>query len=114
MRAVLLDLFETLVSHFDPEWKPPCARPPSGSASIRRFYDEHWPRFAKQWETGAIAGYEPALAALCAAAGVRPDPRVLAELKRDYLRITSVAFVPPAPALVDTLSALRSRTRSGS
>ena len=109
MRAVLFDLFETLVSHFDPDWKPPLRTTAERLGIDQRVYDEHWPRLAKQWETGAIAEYEPALASLCAAAGVRADPRVLAELKRDYLRITSVAFVPPAPALVDMLRALRSR-----
>lgn len=109
MRAVLFDLFETLVSHFDPEWKPPLRTTAERLGVAQHVYDEHWPRFAKEWEVGAIGEYEPALAALCAAAGVRADPRVLAELKQDYLRITSVAFVPAEPGIVAMLSALRSR-----
>jgi len=109
MRAILFDLFETLVSHFDPEWKPPLRTTAERLGVDQRFYDQHWPGLSKQWHTGEISAYEPALTTLCAAAGVRADPVVLAELKRDYLRITSVAFVPPAREIVDLLSALEAR-----
>ena len=109
MRAVLFDLFETLVSHFDPDWKPPLRTTAERLGVDQSAYDAHWPRLAKDWETGAIAEYERALAALCSAAGVQPDPRVIAELKRDYLRITSVAFATPDPGIVEMLRALKAR-----
>jgi hypothetical protein len=67
MRAVLFDLFETLVSHFDPEWKPPLRTRAERLGVDQRVYDEHWPRLEREWESGAIAEYETALAALCTA-----------------------------------------------
>ena len=109
MRAVLFDLFETLVSHFDPEWKPPTRTRAERLGVDERLWAEHWPVFETRWERGEIAGYETALARLCAVAGVRPDPRALAGLVRDYEEIRAIAFVPPEPAIEALLVELRAR-----
>jgi len=94
MRAVLFDLFETLVSHLDPDWKPPLRSTAERLRIDPVFYDRNWGRFEKQWEAGAIEHYEEALGGLCAAAGVPPDPRVVAELKREYIAYAArTAFV---------------------
>src|SRR5262245_26144719 len=110
MRAVLFDLFETLVSHFDPAWKPPLRTRAERLGIDERVWDAHWRRLDRSWEAGEIAGYETMLEALCAEAGVPADPRRIAQLREDYLAITQVAFAPPPlPELVDLLGALRAR-----
>ena len=110
MRAVLFDLFETLVSHFDPEWKPPVRTRAERLGVDERLWEAHWPRFERLWERGEIRGYEAALEAFCAAAGASPEASAVAGLRRDYRAITDVAFVPPPPAaLVGLLSGLRAR-----
>lgn len=109
MTAVLFDLFETLVSYFDPEWKPPVLTIAQRLGIDQRFYDENWGRFDKQWQAGSIEHYEDALAGLCAAANVRPDDRVLAQLKTEYVAYAArTAFVQAESAIVELLSTLES------
>jgi len=109
MRAVLFDLFETLVSHFDPEWKPPARTRAERLGVDERLWEQHWRELEKRWESGEIPGYETALTRVCDAAGVRADPHALAGLRRDYEAITAVAFVAPDPAIEALLSGLRAR-----
>ncbi|WP_089945799.1 HAD family hydrolase [Candidatus Entotheonella palauensis] len=109
MKTVLFDLFETLVSHFDPAWEPPLRSTAERLGVEQTFYDAHWGRFDKDWQAGTIEHYEQALGELCAAAGVQPDARVLAELRQEYIAYAArTAFVEPAPEIVEMLTALKS------
>jgi FMN phosphatase YigB (HAD superfamily) len=50
-KAVLFDLYETLVTHFDPDWAPPPGRSLSGSAWKKPFTKNtghHWTRPGKR------------------------------------------------------------------
>lgn len=108
MKAVLFDLFETLISHLDPDWQPPHRSIAERLGLDEAFFACHWGRFDKRWQAGEIAHYEDALGALCAAAGVEAEPRVLAELRREYVAYAArTAFVAPRPEIVEMLRALR-------
>jgi putative hydrolase of the HAD superfamily len=107
--AVLFDLFETLVSHFEPDWTPPARSTAERLGVSQSLYDGHWRSIEKQWEAGLLPRYEDALRAVCAAGGVRPDRRLLAELEREYVAYTArTAFAGAQPSVITMLTALRS------
>jgi len=108
VRAILFDLFETLVSHFDPDWSPPIRSTAERLGVDQKFFDENWGRFEKQWEAGTIEQYDHALAQLCAAAGVPSSEPTFAELKREYIAYAArTAFIQAEPTIVGMLRALK-------
>ena len=108
MKAVLFDLFETLVSHFDAAWRPPKRSKAQRLGLAEEFFRTHWTSFERDWERGTIAHYEEALAGLCRHAGVQPDDAVLAEMRQQYTSyLARTAFALPDPRVVEMLQALR-------
>ena len=83
-RAVVFDLFETLVTEYDPQWTPP------PSIGERLGIGEH--AFATGWAgtrhdrmRGVYPDHASVLRAICAAEGVTPDAPVVDALVRERL-----------------------------
>ena len=105
--AVLFDLYETLVTHFDPDWTPP-----PRSIAARLGLDEPvfralWPRFDKAWQAGEIRDYDEALARLCAAAERTHDASVLLELADERRAAYRRPFEAISPEILGMLAALK-------
>lgn len=59
VKAVIFDLFETLVSHRDPDWTPPLRTKAARLGVDQDLYDTHWGRFEKRWERGEVGLLKP-------------------------------------------------------
>ena len=106
-KAVLFDLYETLVTHFEPDWAPPPRSIAERLGLKEAVYGEHWPALDKAWQAGEIEQYEEALTRVCEAAGREPDASVLAELKREYRTMTARVFESAEPEVVEMVAALK-------
>lgn len=106
-KAVIFDLYETLLTHFDPNWAPP-----PRSIAQRLGVEEHvftslWPRFDNAWEAGHIGHYEEALAQFCAEAGAQPDVALLAELSDERRLMATRPYKAVDPGIVEMVAALK-------
>ena len=105
----MFDLYETLITQFDPDWRPP----PTSIAERLRIdeatYRGHWEPLALGWRKGRPERYEEVLEAVCEAAGRTPDRRVIAELARERHESRLPPFQNVEPAIVEMVDALRSR-----
>jgi HAD superfamily hydrolase (TIGR01509 family) len=106
-KAVLFDLYETLVTHFDPDWAPPPRSIAERLGLEEAVYGEHWPPLDKAWQAGEIEHYEEALARVCEVAGREPDASVLAELTHEYRTMTTRTFEEVAPEITEMVAALK-------
>ncbi len=105
--VVFFDLFETLVTHFDPEWTPPAQTVAERLGIPEADFAEHWPRFDRAWQAGNLGSYQHALTQLCATAGQNPDAQILAELTDEYRAAYAQPFASIDPEIVAMLSELR-------
>ena len=92
VKAVLFDLYETLVTHFDPNWAPPPRSIAERLGLEETVYGEHWPPLDKAWQAGEIEHYEEALTRVCKVVGREPDASALAELTHEYRTMTARVF----------------------
>ena len=83
-RVIFFDLFETLITHFDPDWTPPPQTIAARLGISDDIYNASWPEFDRAWQAGQIATHGDALARLCAVAGNETVPDVVTELTREY------------------------------
>lgn len=107
MKAVLFDLYETLVTHFDPDWVPPRQSIAQRLGLEEGTFENLWRRFDGAWQRGEVTHYEEALAQVCAAAQKEPDFALLGELSREHRLIKSWPFKTIEPQIVDLLDTLR-------
>lgn len=107
MNAIFFDLYETLVTHFDPDWQPPLQSIAQRLGVEDRAFSDHWSRFDTAWQLGEISTYEAALAAFCAHCGSTPDSAVLARLAREYQDMTARVFSSIEPEIVKMVTTLK-------
>jgi HAD superfamily hydrolase (TIGR01549 family) len=107
IQAVFFDLYETLVTHFDPDWRPPPESIAQRLGIDEQHFAEHWPRFDADWQAGIIGSYEEALTRLCQAAGQDPDASVLSALTREYRAAYARPFATIEAEIVEMLSVLK-------
>jgi putative hydrolase of the HAD superfamily len=107
MKAVIFDLYETLVTYFDPHWTPPPRSIAQRLGVEERVFASLWPHFDNAWESGQIGHYQDALAQFCAAAGAKPGAGVLAELLTERRLITARPFKAVEPEIVEMTAALK-------
>lgn len=104
---MIFDLFETLVTHRDPDFVQPersiAERVNVGDAA----WAELWPVLEDQWERGFIASYGDALTQLCDQVGVEPDKSEFDKLTKEFQGRTVKIFDRVEPSILDMLSRLR-------
>ena len=107
MKAVIFDLYETLVTHFDPDWAPPRRSIAQRLGVDESIFKDLWPRFDNAWDAGEIGRYEEALTQLCGEAAVDPDMALLAELSDERRIIEARPFGTIEPGVVEMVVALK-------
>lgn len=105
----MFDLFETLVTHFDPDWEPPTLSIAARLGISEEDYQEHWSRMDDSWDRGHLETYQDLLLALCKAAGHTPNDSVIAELTLERSLRTPRPFERIEPEIVDMVQELKLR-----
>src|SRR5262249_5563648 len=108
-KAILFDLYETLITEFDP------AAPPRPSIATRLGVEDAaftaaWRHVRAQRLTGILPDYPAALHAICQRLGVTPDAAVIAHLHRERLAAKARPFTRIAPAIVELIQRLHARS----
>ena len=109
LKAVIFDLYETLITQFDPNWKPPEMSVAERLGIEEEAYSRHWEPLSVGWRKGRPERYEEVLEAVCKAAGHIPDPRAIAELARERHEGRLPPFENVEPAIVELVDEIRSR-----
>ena len=109
LKAIIFDLFETLVTHFDPNWEPPKLSIADRLGISEEDYQKHWSRLDDSWDKGHFDSYEDLLLALCKAAGHTPNNSVIAELTLERSLRTPRPFERIEPEVFDLVQELRLR-----
>lgn len=106
MRAVIFDLYETLITEFDPDWVP------TPSLAIRLGLEEG--AFAAAWKerwrrrmTGELADFPDTLNEICHALGHDPAQELLAQLHKERLADKARPLAQVEAPIVQMLHNLR-------
>lgn len=105
--TIFFDLFETLVTHHDPEWTPPAQTIEQRLGIDEQLFAELWRHSDAEWQVGQISAYAEALAQVCYAAGCEPDEEVLTRLSHEYRSMTARVFDTIEPAIIQMVAALK-------
>ena len=92
LRAVVFDLYETLVSEHDPQWTPPPSIGERLGISEQAFA-AGWARTRHDRLRGVLLDHASVLRSICAEEGVTPDPPVVDALVRERLADKATPFV---------------------
>ncbi len=109
LKAVIFDLYETLITQFDPDWTQPRMSIAERLGIEEGVFRRHWEPLRVNWSKGRPDRYEEVLEAVCEAVGRTPDRRVIAELGRERHESRLPPFENVEPAIVAMVDALRSR-----
>lgn len=91
--AVFLDLYETLITEFDPDWQPRPTVADQLGVSAQAFDAEWWARRdARMTGTGAHVDYRDVLRAICGALDHSADDVVLEQLQAERLADKALPF----------------------
>lgn len=107
MKAILFDLFETLVTEFHPNWKPPRRSTAERLGLPEAKFRKLWPEYDRAVDAGTIRDHGAALAKLCADAGVKPDAKVVPQLFHEYETRAPRAFASIDREISNMLVTLR-------
>jgi FMN phosphatase YigB (HAD superfamily) len=105
-KAIIFDLYETLITHFDPNWKPPKLTMAERIGISEEHYQKHWSRLDDSWQMGQLESYEELLLELCRTAAHTPSESVIAELVLEHSRTTRIPFQNIEPAIVELVQEL--------
>ncbi len=91
VRAVFFDLFETLMTEFDPPWE---GKSPVGTrlGLDAQGFRKEWTARRRGRHTGAYADYRAILREICHAMGVAPDEDLIQTLYAERLAAKAVPF----------------------
>jgi putative hydrolase of the HAD superfamily len=107
IEAVFLDLFETLVTLFDPDWRP---RPSAGErlGVDPRAFDEEWQARRPLRFAGAFPDYREALRDICRSLRHTPDETVIEQLYEERLAVLENACTQTSDEVMVALEGLDS------
>ena len=109
LKAVIFDLYETLITQFDPNWDPPKMSEAGRLGIEEETFRRHWDPLRVGWRKGCPDRYEEVLLAVCEASGRTPDKRAIAELARERHDSRPPPFENIEPAIMELIDGLRSR-----
>jgi HAD superfamily hydrolase (TIGR01509 family) len=108
-KAILFDLYETLVTHLDPGWTP-LQRTVAGRLGVpEHLWAAAWHPLQQAWEAGAIETYTQALLELCQLANIQPDTALLEQLQAERIQRAARPFAQIEPAVAEVLIEMRRR-----
>ena len=106
LEAVFFDLYETLITEFDPQWKPQ----PSTAERLgldQQAFRSAWREAQDARFTGAFPDYGSALRFVCDVIGEKPDEAVLQELIQEKAALKARPFLAIEDAILEMLGSLR-------
>ena len=107
--AVVFDLYETLITRFDPDWEPPKVSVAERLGIEEEVFRRNWTSIGVRWRKGCFERFEELLEAVCEAAGIAPDRQAIAELARERREYTLMPFEHVEAEIVEMVEELRSR-----
>ena len=107
--AILFDLYETLITQFEPDWKPPKRSMAARLGISEEDHQRHWSQLFDHWRRGSLGSYRDFLRELCRTAGHAPSESVIAELAMDNSRRKSIAFTKTESAIAAMVQQLGSQ-----
>lgn len=102
IEAVFLDLFETLVTLFDPQWRPGRSVGERLGVDPRAFHDE-WQAGRPGRHAGAFSDYREALRDICRALHHTPDEKVIEQLYEERLALFADACARTSDEVIAAL-----------
>ena len=104
-KAVIFDLYETLISEYVPVWKPQQTVIERLGLTVDAFRPV-WHQLQRGRFTGEIPDYATALRLICHALGREPDEALLATLQQERLALKRAPFIAIDPQVLAMLTAL--------
>lgn len=107
IKAVIFDLYETLITEFNPDFKPP-ERSMAERLGIPE--EDFWERFHRlndEWEIGKIDGFTELLNRLCEESGRDDSASVIDELVSERSQVL-VGFFNLQPAVLEMIREIKS------
>ena len=101
LKAIIFDLYETLITQFDPDWKPPKLSLADRLGISEEDFQRHAKRLVDQWQTGHLNSYQDLLVAECRSAGHAPNESVIAELALERCKTSLIPFQEIESAIVE-------------
>lgn len=108
IRAVIFDLYETLITVFDPDWEPPKRSLADRLGIPEEGFQKPFSRLIDEWETGRIGDFEELLNRVCEESGREVPASVVADLVRERSAEFSVRFDKIDPAIVEMIQKIKS------
>ena len=105
MKAVLFDLYETLISEYRPDWRPGVRGARLGLAED--CFAHEWGARHDRRMRGEFPDYHSVVRDICEAARVKPDESVIEELYQERLEEKSFGFRRLDGEIVDMITQLR-------
>lgn len=103
----MFDLYETLITYFDPAWSPPPQTIAARLGVPEPVWAEHWRSLQMEWEAGTIESYSHTLTRLCTLAEVQPSPELLSQLHDERVQRSTRPFSTIEPAIIALLTELK-------
>ena len=115
MKAVLFDLYETLVTENHPEWHAPAPRPGERLGIAQEDFNREWSVRYQARMTGKLRNYSDVLREICGSCGVEPPEAEISLMQAERSAAKARPFERLDPLVVETLRALKEvghRTRA--
>ena len=109
VRAVIFDLYETLITGFDPNWEQPKVSVAERLGIEEEVFRRNWTSLGVRWRKGCFERFEELLEAVCEAAGRTPDRQTIAKLASERRDNTRRPFENVEAAIVEVVDELRTR-----
>ena len=109
IQAVIFDLYETLVTEFDPDWRPG----PSVAERLglpQAAFDAAWNSRYEARMTGRLPDFAAVLREVTAELGQTPNEAMIAQLRQERLKEKVIPFTHIDPAVLQMLNRLRAQS----
>lgn len=106
-RAVIFDLFETLITQFDPNWSPPAQSWSVLFGISPSEYARHWKEIGQSWERGELGSCQEALDRLYTATSVSIGDDHRSEFEANMRRSVHRAYETIEPHIKEMLRDLK-------
>lgn len=107
IRAVIFDLYETLITEFNPNWEPPERSLADRLGIPNEGFQERFERLNDEWEIGRIGDFEELLSRICAESGRDVPASAIDDLVRER-SAARVGFENIDPAIVEMIRNIKS------